>query len=341
MNAFDPDAASAADAGLFGLETTEAEARVVILPVPFEATTSYGGGTSRGPAAILEASHQVDLYDLQTGRPYEAGIHMRPIPEDILALSDRAKAAAAGIIERGGRIDGDPALEAAHAEVEAASRQVNDHTYATTRRLLAAGKLVGTIGGDHAIPFGAIRAHAEAYGPIGILHLDAHADLREAYEGFTYSHASIMERVLAEIPGVERLVQVGLRDMGTRERARIDEDARIVAHFDPDLARDRLKGRLLETFDRVAEALPPTVYCSFDIDGLDPAFCPGTGTPVPGGLTLAEVTFLLEAVVRSGRRIVGFDLCEVAPREGDEWDGNVGARLLYKLIGFMLQTQPV
>lgn len=338
MSGFDPDAASTEDSGVFGLDVSEADAAVVLLPVPFEATTSYRGGTSKGPAAILEASRQVDLTDLETGRPWAAGIHMRAIPEQIQALSDEAQAAAAPIIACGGDIAGDPQMQAALRAVDEAGAAVNQTVYVQARDLIAAGKVVGLVGGDHASPFGAIRAHAEAYGPLGILHLDAHADLRVAYEGFTWSHASIMERVLAEVPGVERLVQVGLRDLGSRELEAIEADPRIEAFFDPGLAEARLQGRLLDVFDEAVAHLPDNVYCSFDIDGLDPALCPNTGTPVPGGLAFAEASFLLRAVVRSGRRIVGFDLCEVAPG-ADEWDGNVGARLLYKLIGWTLKSQ--
>jgi len=263
---------------------------------------------------------------------------MRPIPEDIQIVSDQAQAAARPIIERGGDIGDEPALVQALASVNQAGRDLNARVYAEAKTLIETGKIVGVVGGDHSVPFGTIRAHAEAYGPLGILHLDAHADLRVAYEGFTWSHASIMERVLAEVPEVERLVQVGLRDIGERELAFIEDDERVVAYFDPALAEARLQGRLLDVFDEAVAQLPQDVYCSFDIDGLDPALCPNTGTPVPGGLSFMEASFLLRAVVRSGRRIVGFDLCEVSPG-ADEWDGNVGARLLYKLIGWTLKSQ--
>jgi agmatinase len=181
---------------------------------------------------------------------------------------------------------------------------------------------------------GAIRACARARGPFGILQLDAHADLRRAYEGFDYSHASIMDNVLREVPGVTRLVQVAVRDLCEEEhhRARTQRD-RVQTFFDATLAEARFGGT---PWGRLAQdivlSLPQQVWFSFDIDGLDPALCPGTGTPVPGGLGFQEVCYLIRSVARSGRQIVGFDLCEVAPRaQGDEWDANVGARLLYKM----------
>lgn len=274
-----------------------------------------------------------------TGRPYEAGIYMRPVPRELVELNDSAKRDAAAIIARGGDVGGDPELEEALARVNRAGERVNAYTNAAALELLGQRKIVGVIGGDHSVPFGSIAAHAEVFGEIGVLHVDAHADLRTAYEGFVWSHASIMERVISEIPGVTRLVQVGIRDLGEAELAMIQgSKGRIRTYFDPAIFRARLTGELPALFRQAAEALPEKVYCSFDVDGLDPRYCPGTGTPVPGGLELAEVSLLLEAVVAAGKTIVGFDLCEVAPREGDEWDGNVGARMLYKMIGWTLQS---
>jgi agmatinase len=190
------------------------------------------------------------------------------------------------------------------------------------------------------VPFGAIRAYAEHYPGLGILHLDAHADLRDAYEGFTWSHASIFHNVMTRIDGVARLVQVGVRDLGAAESRMIEEsNGRIVTFFDPDLAAQKEEGKPWAAIaDHIVSHLPETIYLSWDIDGLDPTLCPSTGTPVPGGLSWNEVIGLLRAIVRAKKRIVGLDLCEVAPGDS-EWDANVGARLLYKMIGFALMTQ--
>ncbi len=338
MPAFDPNAASRPDSGAFGLSFTPEEARVVLVPVPFEATTSYGGGTSDGPSAILEASKQVDLFDLDTGRPYEAGITMLPEPAAVRAWSDEGKRLAAPIIAAAG-VNPDPA---ALAQVNALSAKMNDWVYATTKHWLDQGKIVGVVGGDHSTPFGAIKAYAERYPHLGILHLDAHADLRDAYEGFTWSHASIMFNVLEHLPTVKRLVQVGIRDFGEAEHQLIrDSNGRVHTFFDSRLSRARLDGvPWREEVDAIVAELPQHVYLSWDIDGMDPTLCPHTGTPVPGGLSFAQAVSLLEGLVRAGKKIVGFDLNEVAPGpEGDEWDGNVGARLLYKLIGWTLVSQ--
>jgi len=173
---------------------------------------------------------------------------------------------------------------------------------------------------------------------MGILHLDAHADLREAYEGFTYSHASIFHNVITKTD-IPKVVQVGVRDVGARElELIIHSRGRIRTFFDDELAARKEEGVAFATIaDEIVDELPNDVYLSWDIDGLDPTLCPGTGTPVPGGLSWNEAIGLLRAIRRAKKRIVGLDLCEVAPGE-TEWDANVGARLLYKMIGFALLT---
>jgi agmatinase len=215
---------------------------------------------------------------------------------------------------------------------------VNEWVYEKASGLLDEGKMPVILGGDHSVPFGAMRAYAERFPRMGILHLDAHADLREAYEGFTYSHASIFHNVMTRLP-IAKLVQVGVRDVGSAEMRMIEESkGRIRTFFDDELAARKEKGEpFADVADEIVAELPDQVYLSWDIDGLDPTLCPGTGTPVPGGLSWNEAVGLLRAIRRAGKRIVGLDLCEVAP--GDtEWDANVGARLLYKMIGFALLT---
>ena len=223
---FDPDAAATAGSGIFGLPFTPDDARVVIVPVPFEATTSYGGGTSDGPQAVFEASKQVDLFDRETGRPYEAGIAMLEVPKKIARWNERAK------------------KSRSKKRVDKYGDAVNDWVYEKTKALLAEGKMPVTLGGDHSVPFGAIRAYAEKYPGLGILHLDAHADLRDAYDGYTWSHASIFHNVMTKIDGVGKLVQVGVRDVGAAESRMIEQsNGRIVTFFDPDLAAEKEEGK--------------------------------------------------------------------------------------------------
>lgn len=333
---FDPNAAAAPDSGIFGLTTPETESAVVLVPVPFAATVSYGGGAEQGPAAILAASRQVDLYDLQYGRVYERGICLLEPDARLAEAHERARRLAAELIERGGATEADAG---AVAEIDAAGALVNDLVRATTARLLTAGRIPGVVGGDHSVPFGAIRACAEHRPGLGILHVDAHADLRPAYEGLRWSHASIMDNVLREVPQVARLVQLGIRDFSEQELGTVQQSGgRVVTHFDLEWQRRRFRGETFDALCREAiEALPQDVYVSFDIDGLDPSQCPHTGTPVPGGFSFGEIAHLLRTLVDSGRRIVGFDLVEVAPGD-DEWDANVGARVLYKLCGAAMHS---
>ncbi len=328
---FDPDAAGQPGSGIFGLPHTRADSRIVLLPVPFDATTSYGNGTAAGPSAIYDASMQVDLYDRRLGRIYERGIFMEPESEKIAALSASARRLAAPIIEQGGAGEGD---SAAVSKVDAAGEQVNAFTYEHTKRVLAEGKVPGLVGGDHSTPLGAIRACAEKAGSLGILHIDAHMDFRDAYEGFAFSHASIMHNVLKSIQQVTRLVQVGIRDFGEGEMDfGIEQGKRVHTFYDDQWAEALAGGTTFIELARAAVALlPEQVYISFDIDALDPSLCPHTGTPVPGGMSFNQATLLLDALKQSGKKLVGFDLVEVCPGD-DEWDANVGARVLYKLCG--------
>jgi len=337
MTSFDPSGPSQLG-GVFGLPHTTDNAEVVLLPVPWEPTTSYRKGTAGGPSNILEASRQVDLFDRETGKPYERGIVMLPEEPAIRSMNAEASALAQPIIDRGGAME-DTGLLAKLVRVNELSRELNDRVEAIAERFVSRGRLVGVIGGDHASPFGLIRAVAKHHPGVGVLHVDAHADLRRAYEGFEHSHASIMFNVHEQIKGVARIVQVGVRDLSEEENALSQRSPKITTFFDADLAALESEGEpFAKTAREIVDRLPNEVYVSFDIDGLDPVLCPGTGTPVPGGLSFRQACTLLSALVKSGRRIVGFDLNEVAGV--GEWDGIVGARLLYKLIGFALLTHP-
>lgn len=335
MLEFDPNAPADDEGGIFGLPHQEKDAALVLLPVPWEATTSYGGGTSKGPSAILAASGQIDLFDGAVHKPYEPGIHMRPESKDVRAWNKTAKAAAQKVIKAGGRA-GTPALKKALVQVNALSEKLNAWVKRESLGLMKAGKIVGIVGGDHSVPLGAFQAAAESYGSFGLLHFDAHSDTRDAYEGFTHSHASIMRNALDSTPAVSKLVQVGIRDFCEEEQAYVDaQGARARMYTDRWMSERLFAGRSYDELCReIVAELPEKVWVTFDIDGLDPKLCPGTGTPVPGGLELGQAEHLVAAVARSGRTILGFDLVEVSPRPRDEWDANVGMRLLYKLAAW-------
>ncbi len=335
MLEFDPNAPADEDGGIFGLPHQEKDAALVLLPVPWEATTSYGGGTSKGPSAILAASGQIDLFDAAVHKPYEPGLFMRPESKDVRAWNKTAKAAAQKVIKAGGRVDGRKDLVKALKTVNELSEKLNGWVKKESLALMRAGKIVGLVGGDHSVPLGAFQAAAEVHGAFGLLHFDAHSDTRDAYEGFVHSHASIMRNALDSTPLITKLVQVGIRDFCEEEQAYVDaQGPRAKLFSDQWMAERRFAGSSYDALcSEIVAELPDKVWITFDIDGLDPKLCPNTGTPVPGGLELSEAAHLIAAVARSGRTILGFDLVEVSPGK-DEWDANVGMRLLYKLAAW-------
>ncbi|APR99751.1 agmatinase family protein [Pajaroellobacter abortibovis] len=340
---FDPNAPTPPSSGIFGLPFSQTESSLIYLPVPWEATTSYGGGTSRGPMAILEASHQVDLYDLEVERPYEAGLYMLPESPEVHEWNHIAKQHVEAIRKLPDRTSSNALALSSLDTTNRLGNQLNHHVYSKTKEILYRNQLPGIVGGEHSVSFGAIQAAAEYYTSFGILHLDAHFDLRANYEGFQWSHASIMYNVLKHIPQVNKIVQVGIRDAGEEEATYAQSQPERVYVFDAyHLNLEKFKGTLWgEIASCVLSPLPEQVWISFDIDVLDPSLCPHTGTPVPGGLSFQEAVYLLAALVHSGRRIVGFDLTEVSPPplpSQDEWDANVGARILYKLSAWTLAS---
>lgn len=345
---FDPNGVGAAGS-LFGLPFTPENAELVLIPVPWEVTVSYAAGTALGPEAILKASSQVDLFERDIADAWQYGIAMLPIPQEIKALSDRLRGQAEEYISR---LEAETLTETdaealkITSEITAGCEQMIAWVENTAAHWRSKGKSVGLVGGDHSTPLGLMREVARNHPSFGILQIDAHADLRVAYEGFMYSHASIIYNAL-NIEQVNKVVQVGIRDFCESEARFVEaSNGRIVTHYYRDLAAKRFRG---ETWSAVCQAiiqdLPEKVYVTVDIDGLDPKLCPNTGTPVPGGFEFEEVHFLLTELVASKREIIGFDLNEVSPGadanalESNDWDGNVGARLLYRMCNLMAVSQ--
>ncbi len=337
LSNFDPNGVGVVGGGFFSLPSSVELSRVVIISAPWDVTVSYGAGTASAPAALCEASSQIDLYDSSAQGAWREGIATLPIDQSIAELSKSLRPVAEHIIER--LESGDAADDVQLKIINDGSNQLNQYIYTTTKELLSQGKLVALVGGDHSTPYGAIRAVGECHESFGVLHLDAHRDLRRAYEGFEFSHASVMYNVLRDVDQVERLVQVGVRDFCDEEQALAEADDRVVSFEDMTLARARFEG---ETWGaqcrRIVEALPQKVYVSFDIDALEISYCPHTGTPVGGGLSYNEAVYLLETLVDSGRTIVGVDLVEVTPDKSDVTDLVVGARMLFKLCGLMIKS---
>lgn len=264
-------------------------ARYAVLPVPYEGTVSYAAGTAAGPAAIIDASAQVELYDEELGAEcVAAGVATCPPVEpaaDPAAMMDRVRAAA--------------------------------------EPLMRDGRFVLALGGEHSITVPLVAAAREAWGEVSVLHVDAHADLRDAYGGTPHSHASPMRRVLEMTP---HLVQVGVRSVSKEEAGACPEQ---VARFiTPEMVEDDPNWT-----DRALERLTERVYVTVDMDGLDPSVAPGVGTPEPGGLSWRQVLRLLRRVTAE-REVVAADVVETCPIPGQHLTEFVAARLAYKIIAY-------
>jgi agmatinase len=342
LDNFDANSVGLLSNNIFGLPFSEDSASVVLLPVPWEVTVSYRPGTARGPEHIFESSMQVDLFDSDVVDGWKQGFYMLQVDRNIRKKSDYLRQCAELIISHlmdGGKVEDNEQLAGKLAEVNAGGKMLFDWVREMTGRLLKDGKKVGLLGGDHSTPLGFIKALGDVHPEFGILQIDAHADLREAYEGFKYSHASIMYNVLQEVPQMKKLVQVGIRDYCDEEFELIrDSNGRVKTFFDKDIKEQQYEG--LSWKDQCAgiiDALPQKVYISFDIDGLDPKLCPNTGTPVPGGFEVEQIMYLFKQVRKSGREIIGFDLNEVSTGAHPHGiDSIVGARVLYKMCNFIL-----
>lgn len=327
---FDPNGCAIKNGNFIGLPYNEDNAKIILLPVPWEATVSYAAGTDLGPSNILEASYQLDLVDWKFEKAWETPIYMVPLDTSIHELSKTTRTLAAQHIDN---LEQGKAIDPSQIEqVNQNSEQLNTWVYDQTKAFLKKGKKVGLVGGDHSVPFGYLKALAEMEGEFGILQIDSHFDLRASYQDFTYSHASIFYNVLEQIPQIKQLTQVGIRDACQSEFDYVDTHNNRISLYGMDYIREQVYTQAQtyhEICQQIIDSLPQKVYISFDIDGLDPKLCPSTGTPVPEGLEFMEAVHLLHQIINSGRTIIGFDLCEVG--NAKEWDGNVGARILYKL----------
>lgn len=278
-------------------------ARVVILPVPYEATTTYAKGTERGPSAILAASLQVEFFDeIERDEPCLRGIHTLP-PFDV---------------------SGSP-------------EEVIGRIREATEGLARAGKFVLALGGEHTISVGAVRGVARCAGPLTVVQVDAHADLRDEYEGSRLNHACVMRRLAEDFP----LVQVGIRAFSTEEHDFIRR-GRTTALTAREIAETRGLGpETAEDAPWIRRALDAIrtdrVYLTVDLDGLDPSVVPAVGTPDPGGLTWFETLALVRALFARGG-VVAADVVELCPTPGSILSDYVAARLTYKIAGHALRA---
>jgi len=269
------------------------QAAFSVLPVPYEKTVSYSGGTGLGPGAIIEASDQLETWDGKSN-PSSLGIHTRPI-----------------------------------LDCNRPAEQVIEAIALDVKTILEAGSMPVVLGGEHTVTYGVIKGYLDAgYTDFGVVQIDAHADLREAYEGDPLSHASVMKRIIDEnIP----LFQLGIR-------AFCEEEIAIRAKYGVQyLDADDLVPDNIQSFE-LPEDFPTQVFFTLDIDGMDPSVFPSTGTPVPGGLNWYQTLNLFKSVATQ-RKIIGFDVMEFAPIEGFHAYDFAAAQLVYKLMGLIQRTQ--
>jgi agmatinase len=270
-------------------------ARVLVWPISYEGTVSYGTGTGRGAEAVINASRNMELYDEETdAEVYKLGIHT---------------------------LDESPSVDPPALMMESLLERA--------RELVRTGKFITMIGGEHSVSAPVIRAHAERYGNLSVLQIDAHADLRDTYDGTPHSHASIMARVTRDM----RLpsVQCGIRSISAEEARSLDAlPTRIF------WAKD-IVGRS-DWWDAAVDGLTENVYLTIDIDGLDPSLVAQTGTPEPGGLGWYETIGLIRTLARK-RRVVGMDLTEYSYVEGYDASAFLCAKLIYKSLAFIFEGE--
>ena len=261
--------------------------QIVILPVPYDGTSTWGKGADKGPGAIIEASANMEVYDIETNSEvYLKGIHTA-----------------------------EPVKEASSPE------RMSDAVYERMKDLLERDKFPVLLGGEHSVTIGSVKAFSEKVDDLSVLQIDAHTDLRDEYLGSRYNHACVMARVRDLCP----FVQVGIRSMDASEKKYIQKGKIFFA--------SEIAGKDPEWMERVVEQLTGNVYVTIDLDSLDPAYMPSTGTPEPGGLTYYEVLNLVRKVIDK-KKVVGFDVVELAPDPGNKAPDFLAAKLIYQVLSY-------
>lgn len=332
------------DAPLFGVEKPLEKCGLVIIPAPWEATTSFKGGTSFAPQLVREASHQMDYFHEVYPTAYQKGIFFKDTHPEVQNLHDEALKKCDFIqseLELPVEKQNLKKLKSETDDVNDLSKSFNDIIYSESKSILEKNKIPAVFGGDHSTPYGLMKALSEKYEDWSILHFDAHLDLRVAYQGFEHSHASILYNA-SQLPNPPKCVShVGVRDFAKSE---FDYANKNKHHTwsDKTLKSKDFEGQSwVKTCGEILKPLSKNLYISFDVDGLDPQYCPDTGTPVPGGLSYNQACKLIE--LASGQfNIIGFDLVEVssATKDPESWDLNVGVRLLFELCLAALNCKP-
>ncbi|WP_405379775.1 agmatinase [Maribacter sp. LLG6340-A2] len=269
------------------------KSKIILIPVPYDGTSTWGKGADKGPDAFLEASENMELYDIETdSEVYKQGIHLtEPITENSTPMA-----------------------------------MVNE-VHNITKDFIKRNKFVTLFGGEHSISIGSIRAFNECFDNLTVLQIDAHADLRESYEGTKYNHAC----AVYEASQTTNLVQVGIRSMDAIEKTVMDEDKTFFAH---DMVNDDY------WMDKVIDSMTENVFITLDLDAFDPSIMPSTGTPEPGGLFWYETLEFLKQVFEE-KNVVGFDIVELCPNENDKSSDFLAAKLYYKMLSYKFAGQDI
>jgi agmatinase len=336
---FDPNGVGNTSNNIFGLPFDVSESRIVFIPIPWDVTVSSAEGTSLGPSNIFESSFQIDLFDPFQPNSWKHGMAMEKIDPEIIAHSKYFRKKASryiNFLEQGGDVESNESMAEIVNEINDACESLCLEIEMKALQYLDNNQIPCIVGGEHSVSLGLLRALAREKPGFGILQIDAHADMREAYQGFEYSHASIMYNAL-HTEGIEQIVQVGIRELCPEEIKTLSKNPKkIKTYFDRDISSRMFEGETwMDICNEIAEKLPEMVYISFDVDGLSPSLCPTTGTPVPGGLTYNQAIYLLETLVAKGKQIIGADLVETGPTT---MDGIISTRILYRLAGILIKS---
>ena len=316
------------------------QAQIVIVSAPWSVTVDYGRGAAYAPDAILDASARIGLYDAASGLSLAGKVATAEADYDILELSEQLGSDAQKVVshvEDGGSITGEYFARKL-ARVNGGAKRMHASVQSQVERWASEGKIVGVVGGEHSVSFGAVKAMSRRYEGLGVLMIDAHCDLRGEGRIFDYSHDSVARNIIDELPQVAKIVEVGVRDFSEEEVNFAAKSDRLRLFMHEHIMAERYRGKLWATqCAEIVAQLPQTVYVSLDVDALTIESCPSTCRPVPGGIAFNEVVYLLNAVVDSGRKIVGFDITEVVPKIEYTHDATVGARMLVKMCGAALK----
>ncbi len=331
MSLFNPNAACEDPKKIFGLPYTLSDAEIVLLPIHFDATASYHKGSSDGPKQLLKASSQIDLYDPILKNCWKNKIYYH---HNFIDLKSQNK-----VLRKEVKKYLKQPKKKKKTSINSACKTIHSEIKQKTLSLLNKNKTLISLGGDHSTPLGLMWALSEKFNSFSILHLDAHFDLRKSYQDFDFSHASIMYNA-SKIKPCKEIIHLGIRDFCEEELHRANTNKKSTVFFDHQIKERLFKGENWHTItkDILKRITSKYLYISLDIDVLHPSLCPGTGTPVPGGLMFSELCYLLDELSKKNIKIIGADLSEVSNQKDSDLDANIGARLLLKLCNVIKKT---